>query len=71
MSSENISALATGLVPVLFILLLGFVAAKRRGFDADQTTGFGTLVVQYTLPATLFISIIQTPRSVLTPGSRR
>ncbi len=66
MSSSNINALATGLVPVLFILLLGFAAAKRHGFDADQTTGFGNLVVEYTLPATLFISIIKTPRTVLT-----
>jgi predicted permease len=63
---STINALATGLVPVLFMLLLGFIAAKRRVFDADQTTGIGTLVVEYTLPATLFISIIQTPRTVLT-----
>lgn len=65
MSTSNINALATGLLPVLFILLLGFAAAKSRGFDADQTTGFGNLVVGYTLPATLFISIIKTPRTVL------
>ena len=66
MSSSNLSALATGLVPVLFILVLGYVGAKSRGFDADQTTGFGNLVVGYTLPATLFIAIIKTPRKVLT-----
>lgn len=65
MTTTTITALATGLVPVLFMLLLGYIAAKRRGFSADQTAGIGTLVVEYTLPATLFISIIQTPRRVL------
>ena len=50
---------------MLFILLLGFAAAKSRGFDAHQTSGFGSLVVKYTLPAGLFVAIIKASRSAL------
>ena len=45
------------LLPVFFVLALGYVAGKRNSFDADQAAGLSKLAVTFALPATLFISM--------------
>lgn len=51
------------LLPVLFVLALGYVAGKRKNFDADQIAGINELVITYALPALLFVATVKTTRS--------
>ena len=50
------------LLPVFFVLALGFLAGKRNSFDSDQAAGLSNLAVSFALPATLFVSISAIPR---------
>lgn len=53
------------LVPVLFVMALGFWAGHAKRFDRDQVQGLNELVLAFALPATLFVGIVTTPRSSL------
>jgi malonate transporter and related proteins len=35
----NLAGLVAALLPVFFVLALGYVAGKRNAFDADQSAG--------------------------------
>ena len=57
------------LLPVLFVMALGFVAGRSRQFDPDQVQGLNELVLSFALPALLFAGIVTTSRSsLLTAG---
>ncbi|MBV8631069.1 MAG: AEC family transporter [Silvibacterium sp.] len=51
------------LVPVLFVLLLGYLAGRAKAFDADQVAGVNELVLDFALPASLFVGIVSIPRT--------
>ena len=53
----NLAILAAALVPVLFVLLLGYWAGRDHNFDQDQASGFSTLALNYALPAALFVGM--------------
>ena len=53
------------LLPVLFVMALGFLAGRTRQFDRDQVQGLNELVLTFALPALLFVGIVTTPRSSL------
>src|SRR5436305_8533008 len=53
------------LLPVLFVMGLGFWAGYVRQFDRDQVQGLNELVLEFALPATLFVGIVTTSRSSL------
>lgn len=53
----NIEMLAAALVPVLFVLLLGYWAGRHHNFNQDQASGFSTLALSYALPAALFVGM--------------
>jgi malonate transporter and related proteins len=53
------------LLPVLFVMVLGFLAGRARQFDHDQVQGLNELVLTFALPALLFVGIVTTPRSSL------
>ncbi|EFH80009.1 AEC family transporter [Ktedonobacter racemifer] len=53
------------LLPVLFVMALGFLAGRARQFDRDQVQGLNELVLTFALPALLFVGIVTTPRSSL------
>src|SRR5215469_15201495 len=61
----NIGGLVGALLPVFFVLILGFLAGKRNSFDADQAAGLSKLAVSFALPATLFVSMTAIPRDLL------
>jgi malonate transporter and related proteins len=61
----NISGLVGALLPVFFVLALGYVAGKRDSFDADQAAGLSKLAVSFALPATLFVSMTDIRRDLL------
>ena len=53
------------LVPVLFVLLLGYFAWRSKKFDADQVAGINELALDFALPASLFVGIVNIPRTQL------
>src|SRR5262249_27590318 len=64
-SFMNIGGLIGALLPVFFVLALGYFAGKRNAFDADQATGFSKLAVSYALPAALFVSMTEIQKDLL------
>jgi malonate transporter and related proteins len=61
----NLSGLLGALLPVFFVLLLGYIAGKRNSFDPDQAAGLSKLALSFALPATLFISMARIPKDLL------
>jgi predicted permease len=61
----NLSGLIGALLPVFFVLLLGYIAGKRNSFDPDQAAGLSKLALSFALPATLFISMARIPKDLL------
>ena len=59
------SSLLQALVPLFFVLALGYAAGRFHSFDADQATGFNTLLVEFALPAMLFSSTVTITRPQL------
>jgi malonate transporter and related proteins len=60
----------TVLLPVFFVLALGYFAGRARKFDPDQVAGLNELVLDYALPAMLFVATVKTPREhLLSEGS--
>ena len=61
----NIFGLVSALLPVFFVLALGYVAGKRNAFDADQAAGLSKLAVSFALPAGLFVSMTEIKKDLL------
>jgi len=61
----NVGGLFGALVPVFFVLALGYLAGKRRSFDEDQAAGLSKLALGYALPASLFVSMTDIQRPLL------
>jgi malonate transporter and related proteins len=55
----------TVLLPVFFVLGLGYFAGRAKEFNADQVRGLNELVLVYALPAMLFVATVKTPRGQL------
>jgi predicted permease len=66
----NISGLVTALLPVFFVLVLGFFAGKRHAFSAEQAAGLSKLALSFALPASLFVGMTQIPRELLLQQGR-
>jgi predicted permease len=60
-----ILSVVTVLLPVFFVLGLGYLAGRAKEFDADQRAGLNELVLDYALPAMLFVATVKTPRAQL------
>ena len=55
----------TVLLPVFFVLGLGYFAGRAKKFDADQVAGLNELVLDYALPAMMFVGTVKNARSQL------
>lgn len=55
----------TDLVPIFVIMLLGYISGKRNAFSVDNSRSFNKLVLNYALPAALFLSIVKGDREML------
>jgi malonate transporter and related proteins len=53
------------LLPVFFVLALGYAAGRAKWFGAEQAAGLNELVLDYALPASLFVATVRTPREQL------
>jgi malonate transporter len=63
--APNIGGLIGALLPVFFVLALGYVAGKRHSFDADKTAGLSKLALSFALPASLFVGMTDIPKELL------
>lgn len=61
----NIFGLVGALLPVFFVLALGYIAGKRNTFDTDQAAGLSKLALGFALPAALFVSMTDIRRDLL------
>lgn len=53
------------IIPILVIMLLGFAAGRRGAFTAANAKVLNKLVLNYALPAALFVSIVKADRQML------
>src|SRR5580658_6115694 len=61
----NAGGLFGALLPVFFVLALGYLAGKRHSFDTSQAVGLNKLALGYALPSSLFVSMTDIQRSLL------
>jgi malonate transporter len=66
----NIGGLVSVLLPVFFVLALGYFAGKRNAFDSDQAAGLSKLALSFALPASLFVSMTDIPKDLLLQQGR-
>lgn len=59
------TAIIQDIASIFFILALGYFSGKKSGFTQDQAQGFNHLVLNYCLPAVLFVSIVSSSRDKL------
>lgn len=53
------------IVPIVVIMLAGFISGKKGVFSGDDAKKFNKVVLDYALPAALFVSIVQSTREDL------
>ncbi|MDE6459119.1 MAG: AEC family transporter, partial [Muribaculum sp.] len=53
------------IVPIVVVMSAGFISGKRGIFSADAAKKFNKVVLDYALPAALFVSIVQASREDL------
>jgi malonate transporter len=55
----------SSVVPVFFVMALGYLAGWLRDIDNQHVAELNALVMDFALPASLFVAMIQTPRKLL------
>lgn len=53
------------IVPILVVMLAGFISGKKGIFSGDDAKKFNKVVLDYALPAALFVSIVDASREML------
>lgn len=53
------------IVPIVVVMLAGYIAGKRGAFTGDDAKKFNKVVLDFALPAALFVSIVQASREDL------
>lgn len=53
------------IVPIIVVMLAGYISGKRGVFTGADSKKFNKVVLDYALPAALFVSIVQASRSDL------
>lgn len=57
--------LVKDILPIFVIMLLGYLSGKWKVFTTDNAQIFNKLVMNYALPAALFVSIVKADRQML------
>jgi malonate transporter and related proteins len=60
-----VDTILTSLVPVFFVMVLGFVAGLTKDIDNRNIASLNALVMDFALPAALFTAMAQTPREAM------
>lgn len=53
------------IVPIIVVMLAGFISGKKKVFSGDDAKKFNKVVLDFALPAALFVSIAQASREML------
>lgn len=53
------------IVPIVVVMLAGYISGKKGIFNGDDSKKFNKVVLDYALPAALFVSIVQSSREML------
>lgn len=53
------------IVPIIVVMLAGYISGKKGVFNGDDAKKFNKVVLDYALPAALFVSIVQADRKML------
>lgn len=53
------------IVPIIVVMLAGFISGKKGVFSGTDAKKFNKVVLDYALPAALFVSIVQASREML------
>lgn len=53
------------IVPIIVVMLAGYISGKRGAFSGADAKKFNKVVLVYALPAALFVSIVQASREML------
>ena len=53
------------IVPIVVVMLAGYISGKKGIFSGDDAKKFNKVVLDYALPAALFVSIVQASREDL------
>lgn len=53
------------IVPIIVVMLAGFIAGKKGAFSGQDAKKFNKVVLDFALPAALFVSIVQASREDL------
>ena len=53
------------IVPIFVVMAAGYIAGKKRAFSGDDAKKFNKVVLDYALPAALFVSIVDASREML------
>lgn len=53
------------IVPIIVVMLAGYISGKKGIFSGDDAKKFNKVVLDYALPAALFVSIAQASREML------
>jgi malonate transporter and related proteins len=60
-----VQTILSALAPIVFTLLLGFVATWRHDFGPKEASVLNRMVLLYAVPVTLFVGTVGTPRAEL------
>ena len=60
-----VQTILSALAPIVFTLLLGFVAAWRHDFGPKEASVLNRMVLLYAVPLALFVGTVGTPRADL------
>ena len=60
---EHIILYAIG--PIIVVMLAGYISGKKGIFSGEDSKKFNKVVLDYALPAALFVSIVQSTREML------
>lgn len=58
------------IVPIIVVMLAGFIAGKKGAFSGNDAKKFNKVVLDFALPAALFVSIVQASRDDLAKDLR-
>ncbi|MDE5812206.1 MAG: AEC family transporter [Muribaculaceae bacterium] len=58
------------IVPIIVVMLAGFISGKKGAFTGDDAKKFNKVVLDFALPAALFVSIVQASREDLAKDAK-
>ncbi|HGN1704947.1 TPA: transporter YfdV [Providencia rettgeri] len=65
-----INILMGDLLPIIAIIIVGYISGKKNIFNADQTQVMNKLVLTFALPTALFLAIVKSNRDMILSNAK-